>query len=160
MSEVVESGGVTGAGVPAGASIESCALKVNVTFRPPSGTLASSMRPSCNSTIFRVTLRPSPVPSPVGFVVKNGSNTLLSNSGGMPGPLSRISRTTTRSPARKGLAVRVPKLRRSASPSSRVLVVIVRRPPFFIACKAFVMRLTMTCSIRVLSANNGGSSEA
>ena len=34
--------------------------------------------------------RPSPVPSPAGFVVKNGLNIFSFTSGGMPGPLSRF----------------------------------------------------------------------
>ena len=34
--------------------------------------------------------RPSPVPSPVGFVVKNGLNSFSFTSGDMPVPLSRI----------------------------------------------------------------------
>jgi two-component system, NtrC family, sensor kinase len=34
--------------------------------------------------------RPSPVPSPAGFVVKNGLNNFSLTSGGMPVPLSRI----------------------------------------------------------------------
>src|ERR1700730_10756265 len=34
--------------------------------------------------------RPSPVPSPAGFVVKNGLNSFSLTSGGMPVPLSRI----------------------------------------------------------------------
>ncbi len=38
-------------------------------------------------------LKPSPVPEPVGFVVKNGSKIFSRTSSGMPGPLSatRIS---------------------------------------------------------------------
>ena len=38
--------------------------------------------------------RPSPVPSPAGFVVKNGSNIFSFTSGGMPVPLSRIRIST------------------------------------------------------------------
>src|SRR6516225_5328523 len=41
--------------------------------------------------------RPSPVPSPVGLVVKNGWNNLSRNSGGIPVPLSR-TRISTASP--------------------------------------------------------------
>src|SRR5215469_12745605 len=41
--------------------------------------------------------RPRPVPSPAGFVVKNGLNILSLTSGGMPVPLSRIL-ISTRSP--------------------------------------------------------------
>ena len=104
----------------------------------------------------RVTLRPRPVPSPVGLVVKNGSKTLLMTSGGMPGPLSEISTMTTRSPARNGLAVREPKLRRSSSPSSLDQVATETRPPFLTAWTALMKRLTMTCSMRVLSARMGG----
>src|SRR5438094_371593 len=39
-------------------------------------------------------LSPSPVPSPTGFVVKNGSNTWRRCSGGMPGPLSSTTMLT------------------------------------------------------------------
>ena len=40
----------------------------------------------------------SPIPSPLGFVVKNGSNMLAATSAGMPGPLS--STVTFASPER------------------------------------------------------------
>jgi hypothetical protein len=39
---------------------------------------------------FVVMEKPSPVPSPAGFVVKNGLNIFSFTSGGIPVPLSRI----------------------------------------------------------------------
>ncbi len=51
--------------------------------------------------------RPSPVPSPTGLVVKNGSKTRSRTSGGTPGPVSRNS-TSTWSPSRAVRTVRVP----------------------------------------------------
>ena len=50
--------------------------------------------------------QPKPVPSPAGFVVKNGLNIFSFTSGGMPVPLSRI-RISTRSPRVRVEATRV-----------------------------------------------------
>lgn len=56
------------------------------------------MAPPCSSMIFRVTVKPRPVPCPVGFVVKKGSKTRESFSAGIPVPVSFTSATTTGSP--------------------------------------------------------------
>jgi hypothetical protein len=48
-------------------------------------------------TISQLIDKPSPVPSPVGLVVKNGWNSLSRNSGAIPMPLSR-TRISTASP--------------------------------------------------------------
>ena len=50
--------------------------------------------------------RPSPVPWPVGLVVKNGLKMRSRTSGGMPLPLSRI-RTSTVSPRLRVVTVSV-----------------------------------------------------
>ena len=58
---------------------------------PPLEGLFSVKVPPCCSMRFRHNESPSPVPSPAGFVVKNGSNTFPWMSAGIPGPLSVIS---------------------------------------------------------------------
>ena len=72
------------------------------------------MRPPCSRTMPWLIERPSPVPSPSGLVVKNGSNTWAASASDMPGPSSitsmatpssqRRARTTTR-PGRPVLAI-------------------------------------------------------
>ena len=55
--------------------------------------------PPCRSTTMRRAMsRPRPVPLPTSLVVKNASNARAATSGGMPGPVSPIS-TTTSSPS-------------------------------------------------------------
>jgi hypothetical protein len=52
------------------------------------------MSPWCLLTTIRQEMsRPSPVPSPTGFVVKNGSKMRVWTSGGIPSPVSAISTT-------------------------------------------------------------------
>ena len=65
---------------------------VTVTRAPPSGRLRMSMVPPCRSMIVFETLSPSPVPFPVAFVVKKGSNTLCRRSSGTPCPASSFRR--------------------------------------------------------------------
>jgi len=72
----------------------------------PARLSTSIVPPCCWVTMSQLIERPSPVPSPVGFVVKNGWNSLSRISGGMPTPLSR-SRISTASPRSKVDAVRV-----------------------------------------------------
>ena len=56
---------------------------------------STRMSPWCLLTTIRYEMSsPSPVPSPTGLVVKNGSKIRLCTSGGMPGPVSPISTTT------------------------------------------------------------------
>src|SRR3954447_5465705 len=56
------------------------------------GSESTLSEPSWRSTtIIRAVARPSPVPSPMRFVVKNESNTLSRMSSGMPGPSSLMS---------------------------------------------------------------------
>src|SRR6202043_4075796 len=70
------------------------------------GLVSTSIDPPCCLTMISwLSERPSPVPSPAGFVVKNGLNICSLTSGGMPVPLSRI---------------------RISMPSPRFLVVVVR----------------------------------
>src|SRR5207237_5972061 len=51
--------------------------------------LSTSSLPPCCVTISQLIDRPSPVPSPVGLVVKKGWNSFSRASGPMPVPLSR-----------------------------------------------------------------------
>src|SRR5204863_6269212 len=51
---------------------------------PPRSTLSKVTAPPSRSTIVRARKRPSPMPLPAGFVVKNGSPMRASTSGGMP----------------------------------------------------------------------------
>src|SRR5262249_1158561 len=76
-------------------------LKRRVTRTPPSGRLRMTMAPPCSSTIFFDTGRPSPVPSPAGLVVKNGSKIFARFSSGMPLPVSSTSAATTFSPTHR-----------------------------------------------------------
>src|SRR5262249_23343164 len=57
----------------------------------------SIVPPCCLTTMSWLIDSPSPVPSPAGFVVKNGLKIFSLTSGGMPVPLSRIV-ISTRSP--------------------------------------------------------------
>src|SRR4029453_6251147 len=71
------------------------------------GCVSTSIDPACCLTMISWLMeRPSPVPSPAGFVVKNGLNILSFTSGGMPVPLSRM-RISTRSPRFLVAAARV-----------------------------------------------------
>src|SRR5665811_636856 len=55
------------------------------------GCVSTSIEPACCLTMISwLSERPRPVPSPTGFVVKNGLNIFSFTSGGMPVPLSRI----------------------------------------------------------------------
>ena len=84
--------------------------------------------------------RPSPVPRPVSFVVKNGSKTRSRVAASMPTPVSvTATRTCGPTPAPSLWA---------AKPSSRstFAVSIVSRPPFGIASRAFTARFMSTCS--------------
>jgi hypothetical protein len=65
------------------------------------------MDPSFRSTSRRTMSRPSPVPLPTGFVVKNGSKTRLFTSAGIPDPLS-VTRTTTRDPSARAVTMTRP----------------------------------------------------
>ena len=74
---------------------------------PPSRDDFSVSRPPCASARPREIDSPMPVPTPCGFVVKNGSKICAAMASGMPGPLSA---TTIRS---------VPSRRRAQSRGSR-----------------------------------------
>ena len=63
----------------------------------PSSVSTSIVPPCCFTMMSWLIDSPSPVPSPAGFVVKNGLKILSLMSGGMPVPLSRM-RTSTLSP--------------------------------------------------------------
>ena len=59
------------------------------------GAVSTSMLPPCCLTMMSWLIeRPSPVPSPVGLVVKNGLNIFSLTSSGMPVPLSRMRIST------------------------------------------------------------------
>ena len=58
---------------------------------PWPGWLSTAMAPSCFWMMPCTTLKPRPVPCPTGLVVKKGSKTLVSCSGGMPVPVSATS---------------------------------------------------------------------
>src|SRR3569623_283966 len=101
--------------------------KQTVNVDPLPTSLTTRMRPRCSSIIPWLTARPSPVPAPTGFVVKNGSNTCESASLGMPQPWSITSMWT--SPATRDNA------RMSSLPGEDAWI-------------AWIARLTMTCWIR------------
>src|SRR5438105_1775714 len=66
---------------------------------PRPGSLATSIDPpSARTTVWQIE-SPSPVPAPMGRVVKNGSNTRGSSAAGMPGPLSSTSTIARPSPS-------------------------------------------------------------
>jgi len=90
------------------------------------------------------TVRPRPVPWPVGLVVKNGSNIFSSLSAGMPVPSSSISAATMRSPARK-TSERASPMFAPTPVSWRAEVRTVMSPPEpATASAALVSRLTST----------------
>src|SRR6185503_72379 len=69
---------------------------VSVATVPPTAAgLDSLSEPPCSSALRFAMGRPSPPPR--AFVVKKGSRTRSCNAAGMPGPLSRVSTTTSRS---------------------------------------------------------------
>src|SRR5262249_40749205 len=71
------------------------------------GCVSTSIEPPCCLTIMSWLMeRPRPVPSPAGFVVKNGLNIFSFTSGGIPVPLSRIV-ISTRSPRLLVAAARI-----------------------------------------------------
>jgi len=53
---------------------------------PDPGVLCTPIQPPCSRAMPSATASPSPVPSPGGLVVKNGSNTCSIVSGVMPSP--------------------------------------------------------------------------
>src|SRR5208282_1940504 len=66
-----------------------CSTILNSVNEP--GCVSTSIDPPCCLTMMSwLSERPRPVPSPAGFVVKNGLNIFSLTSGGMPVPLSRI----------------------------------------------------------------------
>src|SRR5438309_7080501 len=99
---------------------------------------STSMRPRCSSTMPYATDRPSPVPRPCGFVVKNGSKIFGRSSCWIPVPVSMNSARI--SSARCGL-------RR---------VRTVSTPREFIASMAFSISAMKHCTSRSASAGNGG----
>jgi len=70
-----------------------------VNLAPLPFVLATSIYPLCKSIIFFKTARPRPVPSPLFFVVKNGSNVLEISSSEIPVPVSSTSIAIAFSPA-------------------------------------------------------------
>src|ERR1700722_2757644 len=72
----------------------------------PTLLATSIVPPCCLVTMSWLIESPSPVPSPLGFVVKKGWNSLFLISSGMPLPLSR-TRTSTASPISREVTVKV-----------------------------------------------------
>src|SRR3984957_16672877 len=79
-----------------------------ISNRVSPGTDSTCRSPWCLLTTIRQAMsNPSPVPSPTGLVLKNGSKIRFLMSAGMPGPLSPIS-TSAQSPSRAVRMVSVP----------------------------------------------------
>src|SRR5262245_56714909 len=74
--------------------------------KQPTSVSTSIVPACCLTTMSWLSDRPIPVPSPAGFVVKNGLKILSFTSGGMPVPLS-LMRISTRSPRSFVLALSV-----------------------------------------------------
>src|SRR5919109_2440493 len=55
---------------------------------PVPSVLSNRMSPPCSLTMFFAMAKPSPVPFPIGLVVKKGSNMCARCAGEMPHPLS------------------------------------------------------------------------
>src|SRR3712207_3847310 len=72
------------------------------------GSESKMISPPSPATMRRTMSSPSPVPSPISLVVKNGSKTRFWISRGMPGPPSTIS-TTTRPFSRNALTTICPR---------------------------------------------------
>ena len=82
-------------------------------------------------------LRPSPLPFPIAFVVKNGSNTLARTSSLIPVPVS-LTATITYSPDKCS--------GRRGSPAPTFSLEIVRMPPVGIASRALIARFRTASS--------------
>src|SRR3984893_7772096 len=91
----------------------------------PTSLSTSIVPPCCCVTMSQLIDRPSPVPSPVGFVVTNGWNNLSLISGAMPVPLSR-TRTSTASPNSRVVTLSVG--RKSGPAPSRCRLVAAYKP--------------------------------
>src|SRR6186997_2141174 len=72
----------------------------------PASVATSIVPPCCFTMMSWLRERPRPVPSPAGFVVKNGSNILARTLSGIPLPLSR-TRISTLSPRSRVATKRV-----------------------------------------------------
>ncbi len=107
---------------------------------PFPSSVESRMRPPCSRTMPWLIESPSPVPSPSGLVVKNGSNTWAAMLSGIPGPLS-VTSTATPSSQRRARTTMVP-----------------GRPVDAIAWAALLIRLTNTCWIWLGSMSGMGRS--
>jgi hypothetical protein len=109
---------------------------------PSAGRLSARISPPSDFTMPWQIERPSPEPTPTGFVVKNGSKMRGRFSGAMPVPVSFTSTTTRPSPPGRT--------------ESRIS--FSDGWPSGIACAAFTSRLRSTCPIRCGLAATGGTS--
>ena len=113
---------------------------------PQPGELCAQMPPPLCFKIPYAVARPSPVPLPAAFVVKNGSKMRACVASSMPTPVS-VTEIFTYEP---GLMPRY--LLATSSSTSAFDVAICSEPPFGIASRAFTTRFISTCSICPASA--------
>jgi PAS domain S-box-containing protein len=123
------------AGCPAGA-----AGRATRSVVPPVLELSTSMSPPSASTMFRQMESPRPVPTPCGFVVKNGSKMRSATSGGIPAPVSCTASTA----------------RPRASVPVETRISFASAFPSGMAWAALMSRFSATCPSRASSAITAG----
>src|SRR6266545_475198 len=121
---------------------------------PAPGALSICTNPPCCFTRPYTVARPSPVPFPTGFVVKNGSKARCRVASSIPSPVSSTARHTN-SDADPG-----PSTSRCASLIQLQLVSSRSTPPSGIASRALFTRFSRICSIACPSAETSGRSSS
>ena len=102
---------------------------------PRPTALVQVTNPPCCRTMLKTTARPRPVPARSGLVVKNGSKTRSTTSGGMPLPES-VTATATHGPAAPPGG--------AAGSAGTTSVRMRRTPPSGIASRALMHRFIST----------------
>src|SRR6266496_3906912 len=115
--------------------------QVDAEGRPPPGWLSTVMYPPLCLMMPYAVARPSPVPLPTGFVVKNGSKIRDTVAASIPTPVSVIERTSY------GPGSSPTFCRANTASTSTWRVSRTREPPPGIASRELTAMLRITCSI-------------
>src|SRR5450759_2193950 len=128
--------GTTACGAAVGSGVASTSGNSTDTLVPlPAEDWAQICPPDCRTMPWTVA-RPSPVPLPTSFVVKNGSKARARMASSIPAPLSATVSSTA------GPVIS----RSNGAASSTRRTLISRMPPPGMASREFTARLTSTCS--------------
>ena len=130
------------------AAVPAMAGKYTLKVEPWPSSLCAWMIPQPRVTIPCTEARPSPVPLPTSFVVKNGSNNRDITCGVMPVPVSLTVMTWKVPGATGGCALT------SSASSSTAAVPIVKVPPSGMASRALTARFNTICSSCAQSATD------